>query len=309
MKFTTAFALLSALATASAMPTSYPIFKRTMSARADAPTTTQVLQYALTLENLEKSFYADALAQFDASAFEAAGYPDWVRGRLSQIAGHESDHVSLLSSALGNDSVEACTYNFPYTDVKSFIALAVALENVGVSAYAGAAQYITDPSYLTVAATILSTEARHQAWEASAVSKGNPWGSAYDTPLDLNLVYTLASAFITSCPDSNAALPVKAYPTLTVAADAKAGESVQFTFDDAHNGTNYAVFYSGIGMASVKLDENDMAAVPEGLQGVSYVLVSSQADAKSVSADNIVAGPAILSFPFTSKEENPAFTG
>ena len=37
-----------------AMPTSYPIYTRQMS--GGAPSTTEVLQYALTLENLEKTF-------------------------------------------------------------------------------------------------------------------------------------------------------------------------------------------------------------------------------------------------------------
>ncbi|OCF32431.1 hypothetical protein I317_05782 [Kwoniella heveanensis CBS 569] len=307
---TAAIATIAALgaATVSALPTDYALFKKALSSRADGPTTTQVLQYALTLENLEKRFYADALDKFQESDFEAAGYPNWVRGRLSQIAGHESDHVSLLSGALGNDSVAECTYSFPYTDVKSFISLATLLENVGVSAYAGAAKYITDPDYLTVAAVILSTEARHQAWESSAVGNANPWGSAYDTPLDLNMVYTLASAFITSCPDSNAALPVKAYPALTVNNGATPGGTASFVFDDSHSATNYAIFYSGLGSAAVQLDENDNAAIPQNLQGVAYVLISTASDAKDVTTDNIVAGPAILNYPFDAWTANPPFS-
>lgn len=51
MKAAAGFALASALAV-SAMPTAYPIYSRAMS----GPTDTQVLQYALTLENLEKTF-------------------------------------------------------------------------------------------------------------------------------------------------------------------------------------------------------------------------------------------------------------
>ncbi|WVW79587.1 hypothetical protein I302_101556 [Kwoniella bestiolae CBS 10118] len=296
-------------ASVSAVPSAYAEFKNALHRRADGPTDTQVLQYALTLENLEKRFYADALSQFDEAAFEAAGYPNWVRGRLSQIAGHESDHVSLLSTALGNDSVAECTYNFPYTDVKSFVGLATLLENVGVSAYAGAAQYITSKDYLTVAAVILSTEARHQAWESSAVGGSNPWGSAYDTPLDLNMVYTLASAFITSCPDSNAALPVKAYPTLTIGEGYAPGSSASFTFDDSHSATNYVIFYEGLGARAVQLDENDSATIPSELQGVVYALVSTSSDPKGVTTDNIVAGPAILNFPFDAWTENPAFAG
>jgi len=298
MKCFVAATLLAGLATA--VPTSYTEFKKALSSRADTPgvSDTQVLQYALTLENLEKKFYADALGQFDAAAFEAAGFPDWVRGRYTQIASHESDHVALLSGALGNDSVAPCEYKFPYTDVKSFVGLAALIENVGVSAYAGAAQYISNADYLTIAAVILSTEARHQAWENSAVLGQAPFSGPYDAPLGLDMVYTIASAFITSCPSSNAALPVKAFPALTVGTEAAPGVNTAFTFDDNHSSVNYAIFYNGLGSKAVQLDAMDMATIPSDLEGISYVVISTASAAADVTTDNIVAGPGILDFPY-----------
>jgi hypothetical protein len=68
----------------------------------------------------------------------------------------------------------------PYTDPKSFAGLSQAIEGVGVSAYTGAAQYITDKSYLTAAASVLATEARHASWVASAVNKYAGWSGALD---------------------------------------------------------------------------------------------------------------------------------
>ena len=52
----------------------------------------------------------EALNNYTAADFEAAGFPAWVRGRYTQIATHESEHVALLSSTLGNDTVAPCTY-------------------------------------------------------------------------------------------------------------------------------------------------------------------------------------------------------
>lgn len=121
------------------------------------------------------------------------------------------------------------------------------------------------------------------------------------------MVYTIASAFITSCPDSNAALPVKAFSALTVTGNP--GDTVQFTFDDPHTSTNYAIFYAGLGTAVVQLDENDMATIPANLQGIYYVVISTSGDAAGVTSDNIVAGPAILEKSFSAWDANPAFSG
>ena len=53
----------------------------------------------------------EALSQFSPADFEAAGFPAWVRGRYEQVSMHESSHVSVLSDALGNQSVAPCNYS------------------------------------------------------------------------------------------------------------------------------------------------------------------------------------------------------
>ena len=68
----------------------------------------------------------------------------------------KSDLAFAVSTALQGAGVEptkACTYDFGYTDVASFLATASILEGVGVSAYLGAAAKITSDDYLTAAAS------------------------------------------------------------------------------------------------------------------------------------------------------------
>src|SRR5215203_733483 len=144
-----------------------------MSARfqdVDAPfkDEVEVLNYALTLEHIEATFYREGLAMFDVAAFEAIGYQAGVRERVAMIGEHEAQHVDALTAAikqLEGTPVEEAKYAFPYTDLASFLQVAALLEKTGVSAYEGAAQYLIDnDDLLTAALTIHGSEARHSAY-------------------------------------------------------------------------------------------------------------------------------------------------
>lgn len=74
-------------------------------------TDAQVLNFALTLEYLEATFYTEYLHSHSQSAFEHAGLPPWVRGRFEQIKAHEDTHVEFLKAALGDGAVQPCEYN------------------------------------------------------------------------------------------------------------------------------------------------------------------------------------------------------
>lgn len=106
------------------------------------------------------------------------------------------------------------------SSVTEFLGVASVLEGVGVSAYLGAARQIVNKDYLTAAGSILTIESRHSAYlrDQSSAQKLSPFPAPFDTPLSPNAVYTLASAFIKSCPETNPALPVKAYPAIAATA-------------------------------------------------------------------------------------------
>ncbi|KAJ7833999.1 ferritin-like domain-containing protein [Mycena leptocephala] len=147
----------------------------------------QLLNFALTLEHLESAFYCQALACFSPSNFVAAGFPEW-------ISDHEDTHVNFLSTALttaGAQAVSPCEYNFPITDVTSFVALSAVLEAVGTTAYTGAAQFVNNKDYLTVAASILAVEACHEAWVNSAVKRSSAWDGPLKGLLGIYDRYTM----------------------------------------------------------------------------------------------------------------------
>lgn len=213
------------------------------------------------------------------------------------IAHDEQGHVTYLEAGLtaaGVTPVTACEYAFPMTTPKEFIAMAAVVEGVGVSAYLGAAADITSKAYLTAAGSILVTEAMHQSAARGAAGE-IPMANVFGTPLGLNPVYTIASNFITSCPSSNVALPVKAYPELTILSGMPAAPSavVDLAPKMMPSGTCYATFVNGLDIIAVKPSSFSgnmiMAAVPLDVSGQTYVFLTSD-NSGNITDATVLAG-------------------
>lgn len=157
----------------------------------------EVLNYALTLEHLEAAFYRDGISQF---TFGSDPFNNSIDTMLTAIRDHEQGHVDTLTDVitqLGGTPVEEATYDFGYTDAQSFLATAAAIENLGVSAYDGAGQYIETPDLLTAAGSIVAVEARHAAY-LNLITGAEPYPSAFETPMSPDEVLGVAGPFIVS---------------------------------------------------------------------------------------------------------------
>lgn len=172
---------------------------RRLAAAQELTSDLDVLNYALTLEHLEYSFYRDGVGLF---TFGSDSREMSIDDNLAAIRDHEGEHVTTLTQVitdLGGTPVEEATYNFgdAYGSADAFLATAMALENTGVSAYDGAGQFLTNPDLLTAAGSIVAVEARHASY-LNLLNGQIPFPEAFETPLSMDEVLKIAGPFIVS---------------------------------------------------------------------------------------------------------------
>lgn len=185
-----------------AAPISFVTVSAQMDATPDAApfaTPVDVLNYALTLEHLEAAFYRDGLAMIGREGITQWGFQDAVFDNLTLIGEHEAEHVAVLTQVitdLGGEPVAEAMYDFGYEDAVGFIQVAQALEDTGVAAYQGAAQYLMEEDeLLTAALTIHGVEARHAAYVA-LLNSAVPFPDAVNPTLTPAEVLEIATPFI-----------------------------------------------------------------------------------------------------------------
>lgn len=170
-----------------------------------------VLNYAYALEQLEAAFYTQVLE----TPFSQMQVND--QRILTQIRDHEIAHRDFLKKALGRNAIPGLEVDFSAVDFSSrasVLGTADVFENLGVAAYNGAGQLITNPDYLIAAGSIVSIEARHAAaiadllkpFSAEAVGRGNVDGKGLDGALLPSKVLKAAGPFIVT-PVTAATLP------------------------------------------------------------------------------------------------------
>ena len=122
-----------------------------------------ILNYAYALEQLEAAFYTAVLegAYYD-------GAPENEKQILADLQKHEVNHRDFFRTAITAVSEEgvipSLSVDFSaidFTSRESVLGAAQTFEDLGVSAYNGAGQFIESADYLLLAGKIVSVEARH----------------------------------------------------------------------------------------------------------------------------------------------------
>jgi hypothetical protein len=141
-----------------------------------------ILNFALNLEYLEAEFYSIAtygrrIDEFGIGTTGRGTQGQTVGGGVVALSGFnrtaaehialdEMNHVTFLRTALGSAAVAKPALNLEalgvgFRNQNEFLTVARAFEDLGVSAYGGAAPLIRDPRNLAPAAQIALTEAQH----------------------------------------------------------------------------------------------------------------------------------------------------
>ena len=165
----------------------------------DFKTPVDVLNYALTLEYLEAEFYRQG-NKADLLDGKAKRY-------LEAIQKDEEAHVAAIKgviSDLGEKAVPAPEVDFgaAFKNKTSYLETAFTFENLGVSAYLGAAPSLfKEKDLLSAAASIFGVEARHAAILGQLSHKkaeGGVYMGALETPASRDKVLRAAAPFIVS---------------------------------------------------------------------------------------------------------------
>ena len=168
-----------------------------------AYTDADYLNFALNLEYLEASFYLYAATGSGLPAASTGTGAGTVTGGsmvsgmtatqqqiINEIAFDELSHVNFLRSALGSAAVAMPNLNIgsafqtlataagvsggssfsPYSSFTNFLIGAFVFEDVGVTAYSGAAPLLTSSANLNYAAGIQAVEAYHAAYVRTSIT-------------------------------------------------------------------------------------------------------------------------------------------
>ena len=179
-------------------------------AEAQSSTEMAVLNFALNLEYLEAEFYTYAEFGYGIENMgigvsgTANGSNPTSGGKTTggaqvafsnnlvftgaighQIGSDERAHVVLLRSFLGSAAIAKPNINlnalgFGFGNQNDYLKLSRIFEDIGVSAYAGAAGLLTTPMVITTAARILAAEAEHVSTVRTQIARLNIPTAALD---------------------------------------------------------------------------------------------------------------------------------
>lgn len=185
-------------------------------AQGEPATDIDLLNFLLSIEDLEVALIEDGLSFLDDDNLAAAGLGQEARLDLEEIRDQDQAHAAALADAIaaaGGTAGAPATYTFGYSDALSFLRIAAGVAETVVAAYAGVIPQLADSDVAVTVLGIHSVEGRHAAFLRlnSALS---PFPAPIDQPLSQDDVvanlagYTGNEPGPAAAPTASAAAPV-----------------------------------------------------------------------------------------------------
>lgn len=234
------------------------------SANAQTSTEFAVLNFALNLEYLEAEFYTYAIYGYGieqmgigTSGVASGSNPTsggtttggskvtfsnslvFTQAIAAEIGTDERAHVNLLRTVLGSAAVAKPNINlgalgFGFGSENDFLTLSRIFEDIGVSAYGGAAHLLTTPLVIQTAARILAAEAEHVGTVRTQVARLN-----VHTPM-------LDGADLVPPPSGPQNQYLSINPTDGLTAVRSVGEVLYLAYGNKQNATQGGFFPTGV---------------------------------------------------------------
>jgi rubrerythrin len=154
-----------------------------------------ILNYALTLEYLEATFYEEGLKGNLLSGRE--------KEIVQAVGAHEQAHVDALTQTitdLGGEPVAKPKFKIPpatFKDKETFLQTAITFEELGVTAYHGQVPEVETPDILGAAAAIAGVESRHAA-VLTRMAGGRPLPAPFEKSKSMDEVLKAVQPFLAS---------------------------------------------------------------------------------------------------------------
>ncbi|GAA5843017.1 hypothetical protein JCM3766R1_001663 [Sporobolomyces carnicolor] len=176
----------------------------------------QSLNLALNQEHIELDLFNNGLARFSTQDFEDAGLNADDRFVIEHMAVQEIGHSILISNMLGVDrSAKMCTYQYPYNNVREFVAFCQLLTRFGEAGVYGFLNQLDSRPAAQLLLQSITTEARQQMVfrQLQGLPAQPEW---FETGLPQSYAWTMLSPFIKSCPSNNPRIEWQNFPALNI---------------------------------------------------------------------------------------------
>ena len=261
------------------------------------------------LENMESEFFLQGL--HNLSKWNTHHQYDHAIDVVKRVHAQEVIHVQTAEDILKANNAPTfapCNYTFPVDTPDEFFALAEMITSVGIGAVINVISglALTDPKIVQGPASILATEARHDAFFRYHFVSKIPNPAPFDTRISSIYALNLASPFIVK--DSCKTPKFPNIPALVVEVTClTTGSSggITFRFDPTavdKESLSKDLYIGWVNQANVVHYEpatlNDTgivsSTIPEGMAGIAFAALTGQNTAEDVNAltNKTIAGPA-----------------